>query len=78
MQFHALTGMWNYGTELGCYIADEGYVIVETDMSQAEARVVALLGNDCELLELFASKADIHYIGCYHFWCASWCYHSRT
>lgn len=63
MQFHALTKHGDYGTEVReMLVADDGYVIVETDMSQAEARVVALLGNDIELLKLFQSKADIHKI----------------
>lgn len=41
-------------------VADDGYVIVETDMSQAEARIVALLSNDTRMLKMFADKEDIH------------------
>jgi DNA polymerase-1 len=40
--------------------ADNGYAIVETDMSQAEARIVALFARDERVLKLFADKADIH------------------
>lgn len=41
------------------FIADEGYVILTADASQAEARVVAVLSEDWELLEAF-DKIDIH------------------
>jgi len=61
--FHLLTKHGDIGSEARePYIADPGYVIVETDMSQAEARIVALFGNDTKLLELFNQKADIHKI----------------
>jgi len=41
------------------FIADEGKVIITVDASQAEARVVAVLSEDWELLEAF-DKIDIH------------------
>ena len=41
------------------FIADEGRVIIQADASQAEARVVAVLSEDWELLEAF-DKIDIH------------------
>jgi len=41
------------------FIADEGKVILVADASQAEARVVAVLSEDWELLEAF-DKIDIH------------------
>ena len=41
------------------FIADEGKVIIQADSSQAEARVVAVLSEDWELLEAF-DKIDIH------------------
>jgi DNA polymerase-1 len=41
------------------FIADEGKIIISADASQAEARVVAVLGEDWELLEAF-DKIDIH------------------
>lgn len=41
------------------FIADEGKVIIQVDASQAEARVVAVLAEDYELLIAF-DKIDIH------------------
>lgn len=41
------------------FICDEGKVILQADSSQAEARIVAVLGEDWELLEAF-DKIDIH------------------
>lgn len=41
------------------YIPDEGKVLIEFDQSQAEARIVALLANDLNLLALY-DKADVH------------------
>jgi DNA polymerase-1 len=42
------------------FIADPGYVIIETDMSQAEARIVALFARDSRVLEIFRLKQDVH------------------
>lgn len=59
--FQTLTKHGEFGPEVRSeYEADEGYTIVETDMSQAEARIVALLGNDTKTLDLFARGEDIH------------------
>ena len=41
------------------FVADNGYVFVEIDSSQAEARVVALLATDYDLIDLF-NKVDVH------------------
>lgn len=41
------------------YVVDEGWVILEIDQSQAEARVVSHLSNDQETLRLF-DTTDIH------------------
>lgn len=41
------------------FIADEGYVYVEIDSSQAEARIVALLAKDDDLIQLF-NTTDVH------------------
>jgi DNA polymerase-1 len=61
IEFHTLTKHGDIGTEVREMLeADPGYVIVETDMSQAEARIVALFGRDKRILELFAQKADVH------------------
>jgi len=42
-----------------CYVADEGHVFINADKSQAEARVVALLANDEEMLQMY-DHHDIH------------------
>jgi uracil-DNA glycosylase family 4 len=61
LEFHTLTKHGEIGTEVREMLeTDDGYVIVETDMSQAEARIVALFARDSKLLQLFADKADIH------------------
>lgn len=61
--FQTMTKHGDIGTEIReMFLADEGYVLVETDMSQAEARIVALFANDYKLLQLFKDKADIHKI----------------
>jgi uracil-DNA glycosylase family 4 len=61
--FHTLTKHGDIGSEARePYISDPGYVLIETDMSQAEARIVALFANDEKLLRLFREKADIHKI----------------
>lgn len=41
------------------FVPDPGHVFLEVDLSQAEARIVALLSNDDELLRLFDTK-DVH------------------
>jgi len=61
LAFQTLTKHGDLGPEVRSeFEADEGYTIVETDMSQAEARIVALLGRDEKTLELFRSGQDIH------------------
>ncbi len=42
------------------FLPDPGYKLVEADLSQAEARVVAYLTQDERLLEIFKSGKDIH------------------
>lgn len=60
-EFHTLTKHGDIGTEVReMFEADDGYVIVETDMSQAEARIVALFARDKNVLDLFEQKADVH------------------
>lgn len=43
----------------GIFVAPEGYVFLERDYSQAEARITLLLANDPENLKLF-DTSDIH------------------
>ena len=44
-----------------CFVADPGYVLIEADLSQAEARVVAALSGDTDLLSLWNERSfDVH------------------
>ncbi len=50
----------DFGTEFQeCFIADEGCILLSADLSQAEARVVAILSEDQELITQF-DTIDIH------------------
>lgn len=68
LAFQCLTKFSEVGADLrSMYIPDPGFVFIEADMSQAEARIVALLGKDERALELFDSydktgspEYDIH------------------
>jgi len=61
LAFQTMTKHGDIGVELRSYfIADPGYSFVEIDLSQAEARIVALLARDEKLLDLFARKEDVH------------------
>jgi|GEM_PF-4902062 len=42
------------------FVPHHGYMFVECDGSQAEARVVAVLAEDYEMLEMFDQKPNIH------------------
>lgn len=58
--FKTLTKHGDIGQDIrGILIADEGYVIVNIDLSQAEGRIVALLSKDKKLLEAY-DNIDIH------------------
>jgi len=43
------------------FIPDEGFVFLASDLSQAEARVVAWLSGDSRLIELFEEGLDVHW-----------------
>jgi DNA polymerase I-like protein with 3'-5' exonuclease and polymerase domains len=43
-----------------CIIAPEGYSIVESDSSQIEARMLAWLAGQDDVVETFASKGDVY------------------
>lgn len=61
LAFHTLTKHGDIGPEIrSIFDSDVGWSFVETDLSQAEARIVALLANDEKTLDLFRRKADIH------------------
>ncbi len=42
------------------FIPDEGKILVEIDLSQAELRVVAWLSNEQKLIELMENNEDVH------------------
>ena len=42
------------------FIADEGCTLIQGDLSQAEARVVAFMANDERLIRVFEEGGDIH------------------
>lgn len=42
------------------FVADEGKVFIEADLSQAEARVVAYLSEEERMIEIFEKGGDIH------------------
>ncbi len=64
--FQTMTKHGDIGADIrSMYIPDEGDIFVQADSSQAEARVVWLLADDEEALEL-VDKID------YHAWTASW------
>lgn len=42
------------------FLADEGKMLIEADLSQAEARVVAYLAGETRLIECFEGGGDIH------------------
>lgn len=61
LAFQTMTKHGDIGAELrSMFVAEPGYVLLEVDLSQAEARIVALLGKSQETLDLFNSGADIH------------------
>jgi len=58
--FQTITKHGDIGSDIReMLIADEGHVLVNIDLSQAEARVVAVLAEDWELLSAF-DRIDIH------------------
>lgn len=42
------------------FLPDEGYTLINADLSQAEARVVAYLANESRLIRVFEEGGDIH------------------
>jgi len=57
---HTISAHGRLGKDIkSMFIADDGYVILAADSRTAEARVVAVLGEDYELLIAF-DKVDIH------------------
>lgn len=61
LAFQTITKHGEIGNDLrSLFIPDEGYIFVEPDLSQAEARVVAILARDEKLLKMFEYSVDIH------------------
>jgi uracil-DNA glycosylase family 4 len=57
---HTISAHGRLGKDIkSMFIADEGKVIISADASQAEARVVAVLSEDWELLKAF-DTVDVH------------------
>jgi len=44
------------------FVPDEGKVLLSSDLSQAEARVLAWLCNDTRLIEAFLAGEDVHWL----------------
>lgn len=71
LAFQTMTKHGDIGNEIReMLIPDPGFLFVEPDLSQAEARIVALLSDDEETLKLFGSS-DIHKLT------ASWCFGTK-
>jgi|SRR5215831_3723550 len=59
--FQTVTKHGDVGSDLRrMYVPDPGFVLIEPDLSGAEARVVALLANDEHLLKVFRFEIDVH------------------
>jgi uracil-DNA glycosylase family 4 len=57
---HTISAHGRLGKDIkSMFIKDDGYVILAADASQCQARIVAVLSEDWELLEAF-DKVDIH------------------
>src|SRR5206468_11465187 len=60
LAFHTIPAHGRLGKDIrSMLIPDPGKIFIKADYSQAEARIVAVLSEDWELLEAF-DKVDIH------------------
>jgi uracil-DNA glycosylase len=63
LAFQTVTKHGEVGTDLrSMWVPDDGYVIIEPDLSGAEARVVSVLAADEKLQRIFRYDLDIHRI----------------
>jgi len=63
LSFHTITKHGEIGADIRrMFTPHPGEILGEVDLSQAEARIVAILSGDEELLHIFSSKQDIHRI----------------
>jgi len=61
LPFQTLTKHGDVGTDLrSMFVPDKGFVFLEADLSQAESRIVAILGRDTKALRAFEEGRDIH------------------
>lgn len=61
--FQTITKHGEVGTDIRSqYVPDEGHILIEPDLSGAEARVVAILARDEKLLKIFKYNLDLHRI----------------
>jgi len=63
LAFQTITKHGDTGADLRTlFTPDPGYIFIEPDLSQAEARVVALLARDERLLRMFECSLDVHLV----------------
>lgn len=63
LAFQTITKHGDVGNDLrSMFIPDEGHVLIEPDLSGAEARVVSILARDEKLLKIFKYNLDLHRI----------------
>jgi uracil-DNA glycosylase len=63
LAFQTITKHGETGSDLrSMFVPDKGYVLIEPDLSGAEARVVAILAKDEKLLKIFKYNLDLHRI----------------
>jgi DNA polymerase I-like protein with 3'-5' exonuclease and polymerase domains len=61
LAFQTITKHGDVGSDLrSLFIPDKDKIFIESDLSQAEARVVAILARDEKLLKMFDYEVDIH------------------
>lgn len=66
LAFQTITKHGETGSDLRAMLTpDDGYIFIEPDLSQAEARVVAVLARDEKLLKMFTFGMDIHCVTSY-------------
>jgi len=75
--WHTLTKHGDIGSDIRrMYIPDPGLVFLQADQSQAEARIVALLCRDFDLLGSF-EKIDVHALMASYIFGGEWFDHSK-
>jgi len=63
LAFQTITKHGEEGSDIrAMMVPDEGTIFFESDLSQAEARVVAILANDTKLNKMFSYGVDVHLV----------------